>query len=383
VETRVVFVLFSSFFSRPLRPRSFFSTALNVQQKKRKALPVPTRELKYLSIYNSIKKMGKDQKKNKVKAEEDNDTNKGKEEKKENATSTLQNATDKQEAKKESTVKVSKKDKEEKESDPKTTKKTEEKIDSPQPKKKPQGDRMLLLFVYLTFIYACGGLINHIDDTDETHGYWEPLHYLLYNSGMQTWEYSPQYAIRSYAFLYPLYLLGKGLAFLHVHKLRVFYFLRVILGVFAASSEVSLVSAVSTRYQNDLLTFYLTAYLVCSSGIFFAGTSFLPSAVASSLLMQCFAAWLSDSYLTAVFWGSIAVLWTGWPFVALLLLPIGVHMLVSVARNEYRKGKGKSNVFGALVMFVLTSLMIVVCVFLPAFMIDARYYGKWYVISLF
>ena len=48
-----------------------------------------------------------------------------------------------------------------------------------------------------------------IADCDETFNYWEPLHYLLPASsggatpraGMQTWEYSPDYALRSYTYL--------------------------------------------------------------------------------------------------------------------------------------------------------------------------------------
>lgn len=44
--------------------------------------------------------------------------------------------------------------------------------------------------------------MNIIHDCDEVFNYWEPLHYLLYGYGMQTWEYSQQYALRSY--LYPL-----------------------------------------------------------------------------------------------------------------------------------------------------------------------------------
>ncbi len=29
------------------------------------------------------------------------------------------------------------------------------------------------------------------------------MHYLMYGSGFQTWEYSPTFAIRSYAYLLP------------------------------------------------------------------------------------------------------------------------------------------------------------------------------------
>eukprot|EP00466_Bigelowiella_natans_P004363 jgi/Bigna1/69697/fgenesh1_pg.9_\ len=44
-------------------------------------------------------------------------------------------------------------------------------------------------------------MINPIADCDETFNYWEPLHFLMYGHGMQTWEYDPTYALRSYLFL--------------------------------------------------------------------------------------------------------------------------------------------------------------------------------------
>lgn len=31
--------------------------------------------------------------------------------------------------------------------------------------------------------------------------YWEPAHYLAHGYGLQTWEYSPVYAIRSWAYV--------------------------------------------------------------------------------------------------------------------------------------------------------------------------------------
>lgn len=45
--------------------------------------------------------------------------------------------------------------------------------------------------------------------------FWQ-MHYLLYGTGMQTWEYSPLYAIRSYAYLW-LHALP---ACLHAHVLQ-------------------------------------------------------------------------------------------------------------------------------------------------------------------
>ena len=43
--------------------------------------------------------------------------------------------------------------------------------------------------------------LNLIHDCDEVFNYWEPLHSLLYGSGLQTWEYSAQFALRSYWYL--------------------------------------------------------------------------------------------------------------------------------------------------------------------------------------
>lgn len=102
----------------------------------------------------------------------------------------------------------------------------------------------------------CAALLSNISDCDETFNYWEPvsssavksqhsviddtnkkpsspqcvsgpesnvlyfsppqMHFLLYGTGMQTWEYSPLYAIRSYAYLW-LHALP---ACLHAHVLQ-------------------------------------------------------------------------------------------------------------------------------------------------------------------
>jgi hypothetical protein len=42
------------------------------------------------------------------------------------------------------------------------------------------------------------------------YNYWEPLHYLVRGKGFQTWEYSPEYRIRSWFYIF----LHSGPAFL-------------------------------------------------------------------------------------------------------------------------------------------------------------------------
>ena len=44
-------------------------------------------------------------------------------------------------------------------------------------------------FCLLLAARVVGALVNTIHDCDEVYNYWEPLHFLLYGSGMQTWEY--------------------------------------------------------------------------------------------------------------------------------------------------------------------------------------------------
>ena len=41
-----------------------------------------------------------------------------------------------------------------------------------------------------------GALYAPISDCDEVFNYWEPLHFSLYGTGAQTWEYSPDFALR-------------------------------------------------------------------------------------------------------------------------------------------------------------------------------------------
>ena len=46
-----------------------------------------------------------------------------------------------------------------------------------------------LAFVLLLCARLTSAFYNIITDCDETYNYWEPLHYLMYGFGMQTWEW--------------------------------------------------------------------------------------------------------------------------------------------------------------------------------------------------
>ncbi|CAG8591433.1 5824_t:CDS:10, partial [Racocetra fulgida] len=58
-----------------------------------------------------------------------------------------------------------------------------------------------IAFIAFLIVRLTAVFFSNIADCDEVFNYWEPTHYLQYGYGMQTWEYSPEYAIRSWAYI--------------------------------------------------------------------------------------------------------------------------------------------------------------------------------------
>ncbi|RAL60398.1 hypothetical protein DID88_000173 [Monilinia fructigena] len=92
------------------------------------------------------------------------------------------------------------------------------------------------VFLGANFLAA---LYAPIQDCDETFNYWEPTHYLSHGYGLQTWEYSPDYAIRSWLYITIHALIGNFRRLLPFPtKLGEFYFSWVLpcLSIFLPSS---------------------------------------------------------------------------------------------------------------------------------------------------
>lgn len=60
---------------------------------------------------------------------------------------------------------------------------------------------IFLCFIILSLVRLSGAAYSIISDCDETFNYWEALHLVLYGNGLETWEYSPPFAIRSWAYI--------------------------------------------------------------------------------------------------------------------------------------------------------------------------------------
>uniref|UniRef100_A0A8C5CXK7 Mannosyltransferase n=1 Tax=Gadus morhua TaxID=8049 RepID=A0A8C5CXK7_GADMO len=206
----------------------------------------------------------------------------------------------------------------------------------------------------------CAALLSNISDCDETFNYWEPMHYLLYGTGMQTWEYSPLYAIRSYAYLW-LHALP---ACIHAHvlqtnKVLVFYFVRCVLAFCCCVCELYFYKAVCKKFGLHVGRLML-AFLVLSTGMFCSSAAFLPSSFCMYTTLVAMTGWFQDSIPLAVM-GVAAGAIVGWPFSALIGIPIAFDLLVM--RREWRN-------------FILWSALALLLILVPVVMVDSFFYGK-------
>ncbi|OAY54789.1 dol-P-Man:Man(6)GlcNAc(2)-PP-Dol alpha-1,2-mannosyltransferase [Manihot esculenta] len=200
---------------------------------------------------------------------------------------------------------------------------------------------------------------NIIHDCDEVFNYWEPLHYLLYNSGFQTWEYSSQFALRSYLYINFHELVGLPASWLNgEEKVRVFYAVRLFLGLISVIADATLVVALSRKYGKRLAS-YALAMLCLTSGCFFASTSFLPSSFSMYAVSLSSGLFLLGKPAMAVVVAAVGVI-LGWPFSILAFLPVTVYSLARRFKQTFLAG-------------AVTSIALLVL----SVLVDYHYYGRW------
>lgn len=162
-----------------------------------------------------------------------------------------------------------------------------------------------------------------IQDCDETFNYWEPLHYLTHGSGLQTWEYSPEYSIRSWAYILVHAIPVRIFSLLGKSKDSEFYFLRCLLAVVCAASETRLYAAISRALNPRVAVFYLMV-VAFTPGFFYSSAALLPSSFAmytSTLGLTAFMDWRGGpKTAVGIMWFGIGAL-LGWPFAGALIIP--------------------------------------------------------------
>ncbi|CAI0438142.1 unnamed protein product [Linum tenue] len=168
-----------------------------------------------------------------------------------------------------------------------------------------------------------------------------------------------EFALRSYLYINFHELVGLPASWLfRDDKVRVFYAVRLFLGVISVIADATLVVALSRRYGKRLAS-YALAMLCLTSGCFFASTSFLPSSFSMYAMSLSSGLFLLEKPAMAVSVAAIGVL-LGWPFSMLAFLPLVLFSLAKRFKLSFFAG-------------AVTSLTLVVL----SVLVDYRYYGRW------
>lgn len=227
----------------------------------------------------------------------------------------------------------------------------------------PAGDTAFKTLLSARF---CSAIWSHISDCDETYNYWEPMHYLIFGKGLQTWEYSPKYGLRSYFYL----MVHAAPAWIYQNLLQpnpvlIFYFIRCILGLICATCEVYFYKSVCREFGVHIGRICL-AFQLFAAGMFISSTAFLPSSFAMYTVAAACASWWQQKYALAIFFTALGSL-LGWPFACLLGVPIAYDMIVR--RKLYLD-------------FLIWSGLCAAVILIPMIIYDSILFGKWIVAPL-
>ncbi len=102
------------------------------------------------------------------------------------------------------------------------------------------------------------------------------MHYVLRKFGMQTWEYSPEYGLRSYTYLLPHAAVAWAAGQLGANSLFAFFAVRSALALASALAESLLYSAVRDVIGESVADLMFAA-LFTSTGLFISATGLFSS----------------------------------------------------------------------------------------------------------
>ena len=174
-----------------------------------------------------------------------------------------------------------------------------------------------------------------IQDCDEVFNYWEPTHYLAHGYGLQTWEYSPEYSIRSWLYVSLHALVAKSSYLFTRTKAGQFYFVRLALALICTGCETRLYSAISRNLDRRIGALFLLIMLF-SPGLFHASSAMLPSSFAMYTSMLGLAAFLDRkgrvNTARGIMWFGVGAV-VGWPFAGALVLPFILDEVIAGIRE--------------------------------------------------
>ncbi|CAG7979491.1 unnamed protein product [Penicillium salamii] len=181
----------------------------------------------------------------------------------------------------------------------------------------------IALYIFLA-ANCLAAIFAPIQDCDEVFNFWEPAHYLQHGYGLQTWEYSPVYSIRSWLYVSLHAIVGK-LGSMIVHsKTAEFYTIRLALAFVCSACQTRLYSAIC-RTLSPRIGLLFVMVVTFSPGMFHASTAFLPSTFTMYMSMLGLAAFLdwknAQRAANGIIWFGLGTI-VGWPFAGALIVPL-------------------------------------------------------------
>ncbi|PLB34124.1 dolichyl-P-Man:Man(6)GlcNAc(2)-PP-dolichol alpha-1,2-mannosyltransferase [Aspergillus candidus] len=223
----------------------------------------------------------------------------------------------------------------------------------PLPKKGPPSPFYLPLDIAFYICLISNGIaafLAPIQDCDEVFNFWEPAHYLNQGYGLQTWEYSPVYSIRSWLYVVLHASVGKVASLVLSSKSSQFYAIRFVLAFVCAACETRLYSALCRILRPRIGLLFLMV-VACSPGMFHASAAFLPSSFTmymSMLGLTAFLDWRSGQKIAqGIMWFGLGAI-VGWPFAGALILPLLLEEAAIAFVAGSMKAMVRSTVKGAL-----------------------------------
>ena len=215
----------------------------------------------------------------------------------------------------------------------------------------------ITLYVFL-ISNSIAAFLAPIQDCDEVFNFWEPAHYVNYGYGLQTWEYSPVYSIRSWLYISLHAVVGKIGSLILRDKVSAFYVVRFVLAVVCASCETRLYSAICRTLSPRIGLLFLMI-VAFSPGMFHASTAFLPSSFTMYMSMLGLSAFLDwrggQKTAQGIMWFGLGAI-VGWPFAGALVIPLLLEeFVIGFISGSLKK------VFFSVVDGTLRCLSILVC----------------------
>lgn len=235
--------------------------------------------------------------------------------------------------------------------------------------------RILLIFRVTAAMYS------NIQDCDEVFNYWEPLHYLYKGYGFQTWETSPQFAIRSWAYTLLWFLPSKIPFWIlrEMGKRPAFFLVRAVLGTICTICEAKLYETVRLKINNRVAR-YMLFMLVANAGMWNASTALLPSSFAmyTTMLALSHAFMLPSNKdgqrtLAAVMYFTLGAV-LGWPFALAIAIPFVIEELFVFGADRVPAKEKLDWQLNRGIRLLLCAVAAIISI--PVIAIDSYFYGK-------